>query len=166
MGNYSLKNITLGIGIGLVLSSMINISAGSRELTVEEIKKEAAKYNLIVLAKEDILTNQTPTTAPTITPTPTAVPTPTPAAAAKPAVVTPAPTPKAPAVAGKVNVSIKGGMVSEDIADLLKEKGLIKDTKAFMKRLGELGREDKLQVGDFEISKGLSYDAIIKVITR
>lgn len=166
MGNYSLKNITLGIGIGLVLSSMVNISMGSKEPSIEEIKTEAAKHNLIVLTKEDILNTQTPADTPS--PAPTAVPAPTPkaAATAKPEVVSPSPAPKAKAAAGKVAVSIESGMVSENVADLLKEKGLIKDTKAFLKRLGELGRDNKLQIGDYEISKGLSYDDIIDVLTK
>ena len=149
MGNYSLKNITLGIGIGLVISSMINISAGSRELTVEEIKKEAGKHNLIVLAKEDILNSQTPTVVPE------------PAAGA-----VQDSTPETQAGSGKIIVKVEAGMSSDDIAKLLKEKGLIKDTEAFHKRLGELGKDDKLQIGSFELSKGLSYDDIIKILTR
>jgi cell division protein YceG involved in septum cleavage len=58
MGNYNLKNIMLGLGIGLVLSSMINISAGSKELTLEEIKKEAQKHGLVVFSKEEIIDSQ------------------------------------------------------------------------------------------------------------
>ncbi len=153
MGNYSLKNITLGIGIGLVISSMINISAGSRELTVEEIKKEAGKHNLIVLAKEDILNSQTPTVAPDAAPAPAAD-------------ALQDNTPEAQAGSGKIMVKVEAGMLSEDVANLLKEKGLIKDTKAFQKRLGELGKDDKLQIGSFELPKGSSYDDIIKILTR
>jgi len=58
MGNYNLKNIMLGLGIGLVLSSMINISMGSKELTLEEIKKEAQKHGLVVFSKEEIIDSQ------------------------------------------------------------------------------------------------------------
>ena len=58
MGNYNLKNIMLGLGIGLVLSSMINISAGSKELTLEEINKEAQKHGLVVFSKEEIIDSQ------------------------------------------------------------------------------------------------------------
>ncbi len=55
MGNYNLKNIMLGLGIGLVLSSMMNISMGNKELTLEEIKKEAQKHGLVVFSKEEII---------------------------------------------------------------------------------------------------------------
>ncbi len=158
MGNFNLKNITLGIGIGLVVSSIINISIINRELTVEEIKKEAVKHNLIVLTKEEILNNQTP--VPTeITPTPTAAPIVTPTA------INPSPT-SMPSAAGKITVNIKSGMSSEGIADLLKESGLIKDTKAFLKRLEEAGKDNRLKVGNFEIPKGSGYDDIIRILTR
>ena len=170
MGNYSLKNIALGIGIGLVVSSMVNISLSNRELTVEEIKREALERNLIVLTKDEILNNQT-APAPTTTPAPTAAPTaaPTPAATPTPTLAptaTPTPTKAPTASAGKVTINVKSGMSSENIADLLKNGGLIKDTKAFLKRLGEVGKDDKLKVGSFEIPKGAGYDDIIRILTR
>jgi hypothetical protein len=172
MGNYNLKNIVLGIGIGLVISSMINISISNRELTVEEIKKEAAKHNLIILTKEEILNNQAPPVIPeTPAPTPTLAP-----AGSETSTPTPTPTPtvaptKAPvgstaASGGKVTVTVKGGMSSESIAGLLRDAGLIKDTKAFLKRLGEVDKDDKLKIGTFDIPKGSGYDDIIRILTK
>ena len=158
MGNYNLKNILLGIGIGLVFSSMINISIGSKELTVEEIKKEAVRHNLIVLSNEEILNNQSPADDPSPAPTTTN-------AAAKPAQTTPSPASETPVSEEKITVNIKSGMSSESIAELLKEKGLIKDTKAFLKRLGEVGKENILKVGSFEIPKNSAYDEIISILT-
>lgn len=161
MGNYNLKNILLGIGIGLILSSVINISMSSNEMTVEEIKKEAEKHGLIVLTKEEIMNNQTPVDVPD--PTPSAMPETT--AGAEPE-ISPAPTSTPVVPEGKAIVNVKSGMSSEDIANLLNEAGVIKDTKAFLKRLGELGFENRLKVGSFEITKGLGYDDIIKILTR
>ncbi|HYF83023.1 MAG TPA: hypothetical protein VEB00_08355 [Clostridia bacterium] len=161
MGYYNLKNITLGIGIGLIFSSMVNINLSSRELTVEEIKREAAKHSLTVLTNEEIY--QTPA-SPTITPSPTGTPTPTPTPA--PAKITPTPTPAKQAASGKITINVKGGMSSEGIADLLKESGLIKDTKAFLKRLEEVKKDDKLKIGNFEIPKNSGYDDIIKILTK
>ncbi|MHB1392463.1 MAG: hypothetical protein ACYCYE_05155 [Clostridia bacterium] len=158
MGNFNLKNITLGIGIGLVFSSIININIINRELTVEEIKKEAVKHNLIVLTNDEVLNNQTPA-APTITQAPTT--TPIPASTA----IIPSPTPTLPAT-GKTTVNVKSGMSSEGIADLLKESGVIKDTKAFLKRLEEAGKDEKLKVGSFDIPKGAGYDDIIRILTQ
>ena len=145
MGNYSLKNIMLGIGVGLVVSSMINISIGSKELTVEEIKKEAVKHNLIVLSKEEILNNQSPTGDSSINPDATTEP---------------------PASEEKIAVSIINGMNSESVADLLKGRGLIKDTKAFLKRLEEVGKEESIKVGSFDIPKNSDYDDIINILTE
>lgn len=159
MANYSLKNIVLGIGIGLVFSSMINISISNRELTVEEIKMEAAKHNLIILTKEEILNSQP------LTPTPTTTPTPAPAGSAEAAPTGTAAKP--PTTAGnKAKITVNSGMSSEAIAELLKDAGIIKDTKAFLKRLGEAGKDDKLKIGTFEIPKGSGYDDIINILTK
>jgi len=57
-------------------------------------------------------------------------------------------------------------MSSESIANLLKESGIINDTKAFLKRLAEVEKDDKLKIGSFEIPKGSSYDDIIMILTR
>ncbi|MEA4849770.1 MAG: hypothetical protein VB106_21270 [Clostridiaceae bacterium] len=144
MGNYNLKNIMLGVGIGLVFSSMINISMGSKELTLEDIKKEALKHDLIVLSKEDIIISQSQeNTAPAA---------PAPAAA------------DSLTLDKEITINIESGMSSEDVTGLLNEKGLIKDKAAFLKRLGELGMEKKLKVGSFKISIGSDYDQIIKIL--
>lgn len=176
MGNYSIKNISLGIGIGLIISSMININAGSRELTAEEIKKEAVKHDLIVFTREEILNNKSQENAPaaeptpTATPEPTAAPTPSAAPAANAADTAPSPSPAQKqaidASSEKITVEIISGMSSERIAELLKDKGVIKDTKAFLKRLVELDKEDKLMIGNFQIPKDSGYDEIIKILTR
>jgi hypothetical protein len=145
MGNYNLKNIMLGIGIGLVISSMINISIGSKELTVEEIKKEAVKHNLIILSKEEIINNQPTTEESSLTQEAEA---------------------EQPVSEEKVEVNIISGMSSESVADLLKEKGLLNDTKAFLTRLEEVDKENVLKVGSFEIPKSSDFDEIIKIITE
>lgn len=161
MGNYSLKNIFLGVGIGLIAASMLNISMGSRELTVEEIKQEAQKHNLIVLTKEEFMDDKSSAPEPTMAPTATPVPT----KAAAP-VITPSPTAAPKVQEGKVTVNVKSGMSSDDVTDMLEASGLLKDKKAFKKRLGELNMDSKLKVGTFEITKGLSNDEIIKILTR
>lgn len=145
MGNYNLKNIMLGIGIGLVFSSMINISMGSKELTVEEIKKEAVRHNLIVLSNEEVLSNQSSANNPSITPSPT---------------------PEPMVSEGNITVTVKSGMSSETIAELLKTKGLVKDKEGFLRRLGELGKESILKVGSFEIPVNATYDEIINILTK
>lgn len=153
MGGYNLKNILLGIGIGLIIASMINISMGDKDMTVEQIRKEAAKYNLIVLTSEEIMSTRTPAENEAPADTPTATPAPT--EAAKPA-----------APGEKVTVTVTSGMSSEGISNLLAEAGLLKDKKAFMERLNELGMDSRLKVGTFEIVKGSEFDEIIRILTK
>jgi len=145
MGKYNVKNIMLGIGIGLVIASMANISRGSSELTVEEIKRQAEKHNLIVLSVEDIISKNE-------------------ADEQKVAEPTAAPT-EAPA-SEKITVNIVKGMTSEEITDLLLENGLITDKKSFTRRLAELKVDNRLRTGSFEIEKGASVDEIIKTLTQ
>jgi hypothetical protein len=165
MGNYNLKNIMLGIGIGLIFSSMLNISMSSKEMTVEEIKKEAERYNLIVLTKEEIMNNPAPTEEPTTAPTPAPTAVPAPTVSVVPT-NSPSPTPKSVTSDKIIKITVESGMSSEDISTLLAEAGVLKDKKAFMKRLGELGVDSRLKIGSFEIPKGSGYDDIIKILTR
>lgn len=67
--NHQMKNIMLGIGIGLILASIVNLNFRPKNLTIEDVKREAARYNLIVLEADKII-NTTPTVTPTVTPTP------------------------------------------------------------------------------------------------
>lgn len=161
MGNYNLKNIAFGIGIGIIISSIINISFGSRELSIEDIKMEAAKHNLIVLTKEEILKSQTPSDNPAVTPEKPSAP----AAEQVPQAHTePAQVQKNSA--GIITIEIVKGMNSEDVTMLLKEKGVINDTRAFLKRLEELDKENKLQIGSFKIPEGSGFDDIINIIAN
>lgn len=125
MGNYNLKNILLGVGIGLVFSSTMNISMGNRELTLEEVKNEARKHGLVVYSTADPFIYE-----------------------------------------DKIRIEIKNDMKPEGIAELLKQKGIIDDTGAFLNKLKEAGKETKLQEGIYEITKGSDYDEIINILTQ
>lgn len=125
MGNYNLKNILLGVGIGLVFSSMMNISMGNQEMTLEEIKNEAQKHGLVVFSTADSFVNE-----------------------------------------DKIKIEIKSGMSSENIAELLRQKGIINDPEAFLDKLKEEDKETKLREGFYEISKGSGYDEIIRILTQ
>lgn len=161
MGRYNLKNIMLGIGIGLIIASIANINKGDREMTVEEIRKEAQKHDLIVLTVDEIINKQAPSAAPATTPTTAPVPT-----AESKAVPNPTPTPARTTSDQKAEINIQSGMSSEKIAELLEVKGLINDKKSFLKRLGELGKDDKLKVGTYELVKGTGIDELITILTR
>ena len=158
MGKYNLKNIMLGIGIGLVIASMANINKERGQLTVGEIKREAEKHDLIVISIEDIIDKQKTKESPSekaVTPTPAPTSDPEPAPAQEQTI-----DPQ------KKVVSIESGMTSEQIADLLADKGLINEAKEFSKRVGELHVEHMLKVGNYEITKGMGIDEIIMILTK
>lgn len=145
MSKYSLKNIVLGIGIGFILAAIVNINANNRPMTVEEIKKEAEKHNLIILTKEQVINQQQ-------------------ADQRKEPAAAPAAT---PATGGeKVTIRIESGATSERVANLLKDAGLVKDAKKFIGRLEELDKTSKLKVGEYTVRKGMSTDALIEILTQ
>lgn len=147
MSKYSLKNIVLGIGIGFVIASMANINADSRPMTVEEIKKEAGKHNLIILTAEQVINQQRTDQDKE----PAAAPTPT----------------SAPSRGNEtVTIRIESGATSEQAADLLRNAGLIDDTRRFIERLGALGKDRRLQMGEFTIRKDIGMEELIEILTR
>ncbi len=145
MSKYSLKNIILGIGIGFILAAMVNINAGKQPMTVEEIKKEAEKHQLIVLTKDQVIKNQqnNQEKAPAVTPTAT------------------------PDTEGeKVTIRIESGATSESVAGMLKAAGLIEDAVAFVERLKELDKTGALKAGEFTVRKGMNRDELINALTQ
>ena len=55
MNRYVLKNIIFGIGIGLIIAAILNLNFVNKALTVQEIKNEAAKHNLIILEEKELI---------------------------------------------------------------------------------------------------------------
>jgi hypothetical protein len=152
MTKYSIKNICLGIGIGLILGSIANISAAPKSLTPDEIRKEAAKHNLIVMDAKDLINKQPSeekqnqgqnNQSEQQTPAPLEI-------QQKESIVT---------------ITIQSGSNSEDIGELLLTNNLIENKQSFLSRLKELKKESKMQVGTFHIPFGTSIDTIIEIIT-
>lgn len=137
MSKYSLKNICLGIGIGLILASMANINMTPKKLTKDEIKREAEQYNLIVIEKKDIINKQTEQPKENHEQQN-----------------------KEPVV-----IVIESGTNSETIAEKLLNNKLIGSKQEFLSRLRELRKESKVQIGSFNIPIGSSLDKIIEIIT-
>ncbi len=152
MTKYSIKNICLGIGIGLIIASVANLGAVPKSMSVEELKKEAQKHNLIVMDAKELIQKQpetkTPETAP-VEKSPTAETSPEAQGEAK----------------KQVQITIKSGATSESIAQLLLDGELIDNKQDFLARLKELKKESKVQIGTFNITKGSSVDQIIDSIT-
>jgi hypothetical protein len=154
MTKYSIKNICLGIGIGLVFSSILNINTAPRNLTIEDIRKAATKYNLIVVDAKDLIQKLPIQEVPS---------------QEKPNQDVPKqeqPMPQtAPNQEQVTVIVINSGSNADGIAELLLSNKLIENKQAFLNRLTELKKESKLQIGTFKIPTGATVDKIIDIIT-
>ncbi len=140
MTKYNLKNICLGIGIGLILASMANIYMTPKKLSKDEVKRQAEQYNLIVIDKKDVINKETE----------------------QPKVNIEQQNPKEEQ---NVIIVIESGTNSEAIADNLIKSKLLDNKQEFLNRLRELNKESNVQIGSFKIPRGSSIDKIIETIT-
>lgn len=65
----------------------------------------------------------------------------------------------------KIKVVIPSGSLSPSIASILKEKGLIDSTSAFLNRAAERKLDVKLRAGTFHIPDNASLDEVINILT-
>ncbi len=77
---------------------------------------------------------------------------------------TPAATPNSNTVSADVKVVIPPGSAGITIAKILKEQGIITDTKAFITRVDALKMGPKLKAGTFTIKAGSTLDDVIYTI--
>ncbi len=63
-----------------------------------------------------------------------------------------------------VSVTIETGMISSQIANMLKEKGLIDDAQKFAEYLEEEGYAQTIWVGTYELKQGMTYEQIANTI--
>ncbi len=188
----NLKYYLRGLGIGMVVAAILMgvATQGSKPMTDAEIKERAAQLGMVeqkVLA--DIATEspgqstenvQTPTPAPTQEPatevieSPTQEPTETPTQEP-----TEAPTPEPtempagtptfePQESGNETVVlvIRSGESSWTVSKNLVTLGLIDDASAFDSFLSRGGYDKSIHTGEFEISKGASFEEIAKIIAK
>ena len=64
-----------------------------------------------------------------------------------------------------ITITIKEGMTSDIVSELLYETGLVDSAKKFNNYIIRVGKSKVIRTGDFTIHKGTSYDEIIKLIT-
>lgn len=64
-----------------------------------------------------------------------------------------------------VQFNISSGEMLSDVAYNLKKQGLIDSQRDFVNRASQMNANKHLQIGDFQINAGESYDNIINVIT-
>lgn len=66
---------------------------------------------------------------------------------------------------GVVTVTVESGMSAVDIAYMLEEKGLVDSADLFVAKLESLDLTSSLQIGDFQMKKGLSYEEVAAILT-
>lgn len=66
----------------------------------------------------------------------------------------------------KFTLVIAGGMTPGDVAVMLKSHGIIDDENKFERFLIDKGYHMKVQIGQYELTGGMDYDQIAKVITK
>lgn len=65
-----------------------------------------------------------------------------------------------------VSITIPPGSLPSKIGDILESNGLINSKKDFVLKAQELKLDTKLKSGNFKISKNLSLEEILKIITK
>lgn len=182
-----------GLGIGIILTTLILTIANPKEkLTDAQIKERAKELGMVEEKNEEekslseILENIKPTLKPslapteepvltslpepTVAPTPTSEPTPEPNTTPKP---TPTPAVEIPDNENRdgendgelITFTVEPGMTSSNVADLLVEKGLIKDSTDFNQYIVGEGKASVIRIGTFTLPKGVSYEEIVARIT-
>ena len=173
-----LKYYMRGLGIGILLTTIIFVLSGyNKGLTDEEIKEKAAELGMVwkdqrdnsdegSLDKvlEDILADKDPTPEPTIEPTPEPTPEPAPEPTEEPAAELPVE--DSEDVSKEVLITITKGMSSDDVSRVLYEAGLIDSAYAFNRYIISKGKSTVISYGSFNISIGATYDEIIDVIVK
>lgn len=174
------KSIILGIGIGMVITSVAGLiySGGdgtrsdAKDLSREEIVRLAKGYGMVepVRLVEDDAAAATQTGNPAADNTPsgsTGSASQNSAAAqqtdetGKPEIQTPA----EPDAEGKnITVEIKRGYNSTMVAQLLYDKGIISDMKKFVDTMAAYSATKKINIGTYTFKKNDDYVHIVKVI--
>lgn len=116
----------------------------------------------------ELITTTAPTSAPPPTndPLPSSTPTPTPTVT-PPADLTDLPSDAKVDESDTVSavVVIKSGMRSEEICEVIRKAGIIKDSMEFNAFLIQNGYAEKLRSGNFELNSKMTFDEIAELLT-
>ncbi|MCX7708896.1 MAG: endolytic transglycosylase MltG [Clostridia bacterium] len=179
MKNFHIKSIILGIGIGIVLTSVVSMIylAGTNpgeKMATEQIITEAKKLGMVENSEliQDTARDSQPKkeeskkvpektenqgTAPVV-----------PTAKTNESKNEQAEKPKEQQEKPKdqeILISVNAGDSSEKVADKLLKAGLISDKPAFVKLLSDMGLASEINIGDFRIKTGTDLKSIVKVLT-
>lgn len=149
MKTYDVKGIMLGVGIGLILSSIINININRSVLTDDFIKVEASKRGFIIVDPKTLIDKEKINEKSynnTLEDSKDKI--------------------EEKQENEEIKIEFAKGYNSYEAAEVLLEKGLIVNKDEFIDRLKQRGKADKIQYGSFILKKNLSYDDIIDIITK
>ena len=169
MYRFNIKNIILGIGIGIIISSMLNMVylAGAkpgRMLTDEEIKRRALELGMVKAGSlldsygEDADTGDNDETGNTQKNTG--------AQETKPAAANNPPKNKQPEPAASTKkIVVRSGETSVSVSKKLEAAGLINDTDAFNKEMVALKLAGSIKIGEHDIPERTETREIIRLLT-
>jgi hypothetical protein len=64
------------------------------------------------------------------------------------------------------NLTVTAGMTTNEISNLLEQNGIIKDSFDFDQFLIKGGHHQKIQLGTFEVKKGMNFFQLAEILTR
>lgn len=183
MQSFNIKSVVLGVGIGIVLTSITGMiySAGfSKKMNREEIIKEAAKYGMVQKSEllkgqgtaSDVKQERTPAEeSKAVNPSKQSesvirLDESRPFQQALPKKVEESQQAASKPVNETVTITVSKGESSEVVADKLLKSGLISDKPGFIRELVAMGLATEIDIGEYKILKGADIKAIIKIITR
>ncbi len=179
MAKYNLKNIMLGIGIGVIVTATFNINSLNKPISLKDLEKQALiNYDKILVAKDYVETHNLNTKKPTqtpkpslkpsenVSPTPTLTPTlsPTSTPTIKPTAtptIKPSPTSDTRVFAA---FKVDNYSTSETVANWLSNAGVVNKAE-FLSELNRRSLTTKIKNGSYKIYKGESIKSIIYTLT-
>ena len=167
MQNFHIKSIILGIGMGIVLTSIISIIylAGvnpNTRMTKEEVIEQAKKYGMV--ENTQLINNKAENTEQNNDDV--KKPDNSESGIKIEDTESPKPQPVKPAAVQEIKIVVNSGDTSEIVAEKLFKAGLISDKNVFIKELGNLGLTSNVEVGEFKIKTGTDIRTIIEKITK
>jgi hypothetical protein len=166
MQNFHIKSIILGIGTGIIITTvifMIYLAGSMPTMSKDEIIAKATQYGMVeknsiikdtqsqttqsTSANESIIVDSTGLQQDNVTQGTTQADIST-------------------TDGQEVNITVDKGDSSENVAQKLMEAGLINDKTAFINELTDMGLESQINIGQFKIKTGAGQKEIITILTE
>lgn len=154
MERFDKKSIFLGIGIGVIITSLISMVYFSGDVDKPDNTKQVQNTNNNfenVFKIDENAQGEAVQTHRAVSPTPTFTPVSTP---------TPIPSPE-PYIYLNINFGDSPAAVGNKLVAL----GLINNTNAFVMQISKMGLDGRIEAGKFGLKKSMSQEEIIRIIT-